>query len=259
MLALFPPLFSTTGWPLETSTSHADQNYVYKDTETSESRLHVPPSQPQLVDQNLDTKLTSINSGDPSMVKKLNHNASERDRRKKINILYSTLRSQLPGEDHTKKLSIPTTVSRVLKYIPELQHQVEGLFQKKEELLSKLSSKGDLSHQEVESKNAARRTGPAVSASRLNDRELIIQISKYNIYKCSLSEILLYLEENGLLLLNASSFESFGGRVFYNLHFQVERTNRLECEFLSKMVMSLIEKRNNYFHEIMVKHIVAAD
>ena len=120
-----------------------------------------------------------------------------------------------------KKLSIPTTVSRVLKYIPELQHQVEGLFQKKEELLSKLSSKGDLSHQEVESKNAARRTGPAVSASRLNDRELIIQISKYNIYKCSLSEILLYLEENGLLLLNASSFESFGGRVFYNLHFQV--------------------------------------
>lgn len=101
MLALFPPLFSTTGWPLETSTSHADQNYVYKDTETSESRLHVPPSQPQLVDQNLDTKLTSINSGDPSMVKKLNHNASERDRRKKINILYSTLRSLLPGEDHT--------------------------------------------------------------------------------------------------------------------------------------------------------------
>lgn len=101
MLALFPPLFSTTGWPLETSTSHADQNYVYKDTETSESRLHVPPSQPQLVDQNLHTKLTSINSGDPSMVKKLNHNASERDRRKKINILYSTLRSLLPGEDHT--------------------------------------------------------------------------------------------------------------------------------------------------------------
>ncbi|KAK9987169.1 hypothetical protein SO802_032120 [Lithocarpus litseifolius] len=83
MLALFPPLFSTIGWSLETSTSHADQNYVYKDTETSESRLHVLPSQPQ-VDQNPYTKLTSISNGDPLVVKKLNHSASDRDHRKNV-------------------------------------------------------------------------------------------------------------------------------------------------------------------------------
>ncbi|OMO81682.1 hypothetical protein CCACVL1_12298, partial [Corchorus capsularis] len=35
------------------------------------------------------------------MVKKLNHNASERDRRKKINNLYSSLRSLLPAAAQT--------------------------------------------------------------------------------------------------------------------------------------------------------------
>ncbi|KAL5067058.1 hypothetical protein RYX36_017945, partial [Vicia faba] len=38
-------------------------------------------------------------SSDLSMVKKLVHNASERDRRKKINNLYSSLRSLLPLSD----------------------------------------------------------------------------------------------------------------------------------------------------------------
>lgn len=120
-----------------------------------------------------------------------------------------------------KKLSVPATVSRVLKYIPELQEQVEGLLQKKEELLSKLSRHGDLSHQEKQNKNTALTSCSAVSASRLNDREVIIQMTTYKSHKLSLTEILVYLEENGLLLLNASSFESFGGRVFHSLHFQV--------------------------------------
>lgn len=47
----------------------------------------------------------NINGGDhcqpDQTVKKLNHNASERDRRKKINGLYSSLRSLLPASDHT--------------------------------------------------------------------------------------------------------------------------------------------------------------
>ena len=34
-----------------------------------------------------------------------------------------------------EKLSIPATVSRMVKYIPELQQQVDVLIQKKEELI----------------------------------------------------------------------------------------------------------------------------
>lgn len=110
----------------------------------------------------------------------------------------------------------------MLKNIPQLQDQVEGMLQKKAVLLSNFSRQGHVNCQEeTQCKNAAGKSSSAVSASRLNDREVTLQITTCELHNCSLSEILLYLEENGLLLFNASSFESFGGRVFYNLHFQV--------------------------------------
>lgn len=101
MLTLFPPMFSSPiAWSLEDHISHDQQSYAnYIDTGTSESFLQVPPSQPQ-VDHNQYAQSTSI-CGDPLKVKKLNHNASERDRRKKINTLYTSLRSLLPGTDQT--------------------------------------------------------------------------------------------------------------------------------------------------------------
>ena len=250
MLAFSPPLFPTLGWPLEDPISHA-QNYIYGETETSESFLHLSSSQPQ-VELNCSTPSAAV-SGNPTMVKKLNHNASERDRRKKINSLYSSMRSLLPSADQAvlsacltvilesgnkfcrpfrpnfqnfvvflqKKLSIPSTVSRVLKYIPELQRQVERLIQKKEEFLSKISREGDPIHLENQRNGTLGSSLSAVSARRLSDREIVVQISTFNVHENPLSEVLSNLEEDGLLVINASSFESFGGRVFYNLHLQV--------------------------------------
>lgn len=119
-----------------------------------------------------------------------------------------------------KKLSIPAIVSRVLKYVPDLQKQVEGLVRKKEELLSRQSDYDDQEKQ-VKSNTAARTSSSSVSASQLNDREVAIQISTYKLDKNSISEILNYLEEDGLSILNASSFESFEGRVFHSLHLRV--------------------------------------
>ncbi|XP_034703429.1 transcription factor ORG2-like isoform X1 [Vitis riparia] len=243
MLAFSPPLFPTLGWPLEDPISHA-QNYIYGETETSESFLHLPSSQPQ-VELNCSTPYAAV-SGNPTMVKKLNHNVSERDRRKKINSLYSSLRSLLPSADQAKKLSIPSTVSRVLKYIPELQRQVERLIQKKEEFLSKISREGDLIHLENQRNGALGSSLSAVSARRLNDREIVVQISTFKVHESPLSEVLLNLEEDGLLVINASSFESFGGRVFYNLHLQVEGTQGMECELLSEKLLSLCERREAF-------------
>ncbi|CBI30114.3 hypothetical protein VitviT2T_012724 [Vitis vinifera] len=244
MLAFSPPLFSTFGWPWEDPISH-EQNYIYQETEASESFLHLPSSEPQ-AELNYSTPSAAV-SGNPTMVKKLNHNASERDRRKKINSLYSSLRSLLPAADQAKKLSIPSTVSRVLKYIPELQKQVERLIQKKEELLSKISRQGDIIHQEKQRKATLASSLSAVSANRLSDREIVVQISTFKVHESPLSEVLLNLEEDGLLVINASSFESFGGRVFYNLHLQVEGTHRMECEVLSEKLLSLCEKRRDAF------------
>ncbi|CAK7340223.1 unnamed protein product [Dovyalis caffra] len=250
MLELSPTtLFSTFGWPLEEPISHV-QNYSFRDSETPESFAHdILPSQPDIRELDRSTSFTAYSgSGDLNMAKKLNHNASERDRRKKINSLYSSLRSLLPAADQMKKLSIPSTVSRVLKYIPQLQQQVERLIQRKEELLSNLSKQDDLIHQENQRNDTIYSSLLSVSTSRLSDREVVIQISTYKLHKSPLSEILLNLEEDGFVLINCSSFDSSGGSVFYNLHLQVmEGTYTLESEGLNEKLVSLCGKRDSLF------------
>ena len=122
-----------------------------------------------------------------------------------------------------KKLSNPATISRILSYIPELQQQVEGLMRKKEELMAAMVGQEVKSDKEKKTKCAATSSSSIVSTSRLGQREMAIQISTdiNGGHQNSLSEILVCLEEEGLLLLNASSFESFDGKVFHNLHLQV--------------------------------------
>ncbi|KAI5317909.1 hypothetical protein L3X38_037616 [Prunus dulcis] len=240
MLALSPPVFSTVGWPSEDPIGY-DQNYFYRDSSTdrtAESLLHILPSQLPQFELELSKTISGDNSSGSTVAKKLNHNASERDRRKKINSLYSSMRSLLPA-DQAKKLSIPNTISRVLKYIPELQKQVEGLIRKREELLSRASNQEDVMREEKDMKSTARSSSlSAVSTYRLSDREVAIQISTLKTHNNLLAEILLNLEEEGLQVLNASFLESSGERVFYNLHLQVERSYRIECENLSDKLMS---------------------
>ncbi|XP_058742214.1 transcription factor ORG2-like [Vicia villosa] len=236
MVAFCSPQFkySNMGWLQELEPAQSlsinpkENNYV-----SSLPQYHLFSSPKQ---QHLETETSP-----PSpklMVKKLNHNASERDRRKKINGLISSLRSLLPDQDQTKKMSIPVTISRVLKYIPELQKQVEGLTKKKEDLISRISQQ-----QYAVNKDSHRKIIPnysssfVVSTSRLNDNELAIHISSYEAYKIPLSEILLCLENNGLVLLSSSCSKTFGGRLFYNLHFQVGNAQSLECDVLIQKLL----------------------
>ncbi|KAB1217195.1 Transcription factor ORG2 [Morella rubra] len=298
MLASPLTSFSTiNAWPLEDPLRHDQHtNYIYTETnEASESFVHYPSSQPK-VELNRSTPSTSISS-DPTMFKKLYHNASERDRRKKINCLYSTLRALLPAAEQAvpyppsvlfyfsfgflervleeeelrtatpedfimlKKLSIPATVARVVKYVPELQQQVEELIQKKEELLSRISRQGEQFHQGNQRvQNPARSSSSSVSANWLNDREVMIQISTYKVDRSPLDEILLNLEKDGFLLQNASSFESSGGRVFYNLHLQVDRAHRLiDREVLNEKLLSLSEKGEDQFNHQNLGSIYFSD
>ncbi|RDX76565.1 Transcription factor ORG2, partial [Mucuna pruriens] len=223
MVALFSP---AVGWELEEDKDEVSPEYSFP------YQFYSP-----------QTVIEVERSHDPAMVKKLSHNASERDRRKKVNHLVSSLRSLLPIADQTKKMSIPATVSRVLKYIPELQKQVQGLTKKKEELLCRISRQGDAVNKESRRKICQHNSSFVVSTSRLNDCEAVVHISSYEVHKVPLSEILHCLENNGLFLLNASSSETFGGRVFYNLHCQVEKTHRLESEILTEKLLSIYEKQ----------------
>lgn len=77
-----------------------NNNGLFREIETSDSLLNDSPfSMPQIA------LSESTNFGSPgddaTVVKKLNHNASERDRRKRINSLYSSLFSLLPASDQT--------------------------------------------------------------------------------------------------------------------------------------------------------------
>lgn len=120
-----------------------------------------------------------------------------------------------------KKLSNPTTVSRVLKYIPEVQQEIKVLMKKKEELLSNFSKQGSLLYQERKRKTTTWSSLSDVSATQLNDREIVVQISTYKVHENPLSHIVLDLEEDGFSVLNSTTFESFEGRVFYSLHLLV--------------------------------------
>ncbi|TMW89256.1 hypothetical protein EJD97_017434 [Solanum chilense] len=234
------PLFSTTttnnfGWLLEDLISHELTNSGETSNSSQKSLQHC--------DSNKFDQII-INGGDQyqpdQTVKKLNHNASERDRRKKINSLYSSLRSLLPPSDHTKKLSIPSTVSRILKYIPELQSEVERLVQKKEEFTSK-----NIFNKQKRIKGGIENSSFVISTSELGDKEIVIQISTLKINKGSISEAISQLEDEGLVLLNATSFETFEDRVFYTLHFQVEGSMVIEVDMLRDKLSSYFENEEN--------------
>ncbi|XP_021835343.2 transcription factor ORG2-like [Spinacia oleracea] len=178
--------------------------------------------------------------------RKTNHNASERDRRKKINVLYSSLRDLLPATDQMRRLSIPATVARVLKYIPELEQEVKDLTHMKEKLLSEMTvlqgNAGEIIQEEKPKIDTTKENLStfSISVNKLSDKDMVIQISTFE--RISICEVLLLLEEDGYLLVDVTSFQSFGGWTFYNIHLSMEGMNVINYEKLNEELLSLIQK-----------------
>ncbi|XP_042399478.1 protein IRON-RELATED TRANSCRIPTION FACTOR 2-like [Zingiber officinale] len=153
----------------------------------------------------------------PSSTRKLGHNAYERDRRKKTNDLYSSLRNLLPEskQNKEKKVSIPMTISQVLKYIPELKAELQQLSRRKEEMLLVLRRREEETHR-VQSVGY-----PLISVSCLSNREIMVQLCLLSQdAMISLAGILSALDGEGLQLLNASTHTAEDGRCFCSLHLQ---------------------------------------
>ena len=144
-----------------------------------------------------------------------------------------------------KKLSIPQTVSRSLKYILELQEEVKMLIQKKEELLVRVSGQRAI---EQQAKVVAHYVS-TVSATRLGDHVLMVQISSSIIHNFSISNVLSGLEEDGFVLEDVSLSRSQGERVFYTLHLQVDNidNDKLNCTDLSQRMLYLYEECGNSY------------
>uniref|UniRef100_A0A1J3JC06 Transcription factor ORG2 n=1 Tax=Noccaea caerulescens TaxID=107243 RepID=A0A1J3JC06_NOCCA len=254
MGALVPPLFPNFGWP---STEAFDSYYGAGDNLNNSTFLDFPVPQtygePHQHQESLGVSVSSEGNeigSNPVVIKKLNHNASERDRRKKINSLFSSLRSCLPASDQSKKLSIPATVSRSLKYIPELQEQVKKLIQNKEELSVRVSGHRDIDIYAKPEPKAVASYMSTVSATRLGENEVMVQISSSRIYSFSISNVLSGLEEDGFALVDVSSSRSQGERLFYTLHLQVENLDvyyKMNSEELCERMLYLYEKCENSF------------
>lgn len=108
MLALSPPMFSTTyGWPSDDLiTQNVSQDCIDANSYNSLLDFHkFDQIKHDFVRENSFSSGGAENSGtgDDMMVsKKINHNASERDRRKRVNDLYAFLRSLLPMSSDQK-------------------------------------------------------------------------------------------------------------------------------------------------------------
>nr|CAA8287653.1 Unknown [Brassica napus]CAA8392265.1 Unknown [Brassica napus]CAA8403924.1 Unknown [Brassica napus] len=169
--------------------------------------------------------------------KKLNHNASERDRRRKLNALYASLRALLPPSDQKRKLSIPKTIAGVVKYIPEQKQELQRLSRRKEELMKRISNKTEtLNHQQEQLRNRALMmesidsSSQKIAANWITDTEIAVQIATWK--WTSISDILLRLEENGLNAISVSSSVSSTARIFYTLHLQMRGGCRVRLEEL---------------------------
>ncbi|ONK67496.1 uncharacterized protein A4U43_C05F650 [Asparagus officinalis] len=193
-MSSFSPNSSNFGWQLE--------DILINELRSDELFAHYSPN-----DQ--DTSKTSITAS--NSMKRSIHNEYERDRRKKLNSLYSTLRNLLPETDESKKLSIPCTIARVLKYIPELQKNIKRMAGKKEEILLSMSKRQNFVIE------------PTISAKCLNKKEVIMQICiKNRSEMIPLSNIVKILEGEGLELMNASTIANYADGIFYSLHLQAK-------------------------------------
>ncbi|EOA27788.1 hypothetical protein CARUB_v10023940mg [Capsella rubella] len=239
MCALIPSLFPSFGWPC------GDHSF-YENDDLTNAFLDFPLPDLTVAHQNVLPEKNRTLLDNPVVMRKLNHNASERDRRKKINSMFSSLRSRLPPSNQSKKLSVSATVSQALKYIPELQEQVKKLIKMKEELSYQISGQRDLVHTEQNGKPEKGVTSyrSAVSATRLGETEVMVQISSLETGNFSFGNVLSGVEEDGLVIVDASSSRSQGERLFYTLHLRMDSC-KLNSEELSDRLCFLYEKCDN--------------
>ncbi|KAJ0621810.1 putative transcription factor bHLH family [Helianthus annuus] len=247
MLAHSPPFFSTTyGWPMEDQLIANNLPYDCNEANSYSSLLDLHVHD-QINNKSVPNHSTSsggaVNSGDGDNMmveKKLNHNASERKSRKRVNELYAFLRSLLPiSSDQKKNVSILGTVSRALKYIPELQKEVDILKRKKEKLSSHPFASTRKEHLGIKEQSTK------VSVNILGDKEVVIQLISSTHYmtknKNYLSNVLEHLEqeEDGFVFENVIDFKRLGeGMKLSTLHLQVQGDHKIEIKKLKEKLIA---------------------
>ncbi|KAK4743271.1 hypothetical protein SAY87_001272 [Trapa incisa] len=161
-----------------------------------------------------------------SVVKKQDHNAKERVRRKKLNASCLALGELLPPSRRSKKRwSVPMIIDRVVEYIPELRQEIEDLTLKKEKMIVRKA--------EAACSDRLESSSPImVSVHDVRSREeLIVQISMKKKKKKNRREdggeddgvvpLLSNFEIEGISVLSASLLDLGEDQACYHFHIQM--------------------------------------
>ncbi|XP_057837196.1 transcription factor ORG3-like [Cryptomeria japonica] len=175
----------------------------------------------------LDCQLTQNQSHkdkENAEVQKLCHNAKERQRRKRLNILYFQLCSLLPNTNRKTKLSNPAIVSQILSYIPELLSEIKKLSKQRDKMLASLEILQD--------------SRPMVTVSaEMGSNEVVITVHSCR-REILLSKLLRLVEEEELDVKSASMFAG-GEKVWHTLHLQVRQNDKLNIVLMEKKKKSI--------------------
>ncbi|KAL0335222.1 UNVERIFIED_CONTAM: Transcription factor [Sesamum radiatum] len=162
--------------------------------------------------------------------KKLDHNAKERIRRMKLNASYLALRSLLPDSRRSKKRwSAPAIVERVLKYIPELENEVEALRSKKDDIVQQSSSAAS----EKKRSAGGQHQNLTVCVNKINQEEAVVQVcmgtgedDDDDGEVVAFSNLLQAVEDEGICnIKSASTVHVCESRICCHLHIQVNQSS----------------------------------
>ncbi|KAL3814489.1 hypothetical protein ACJIZ3_015757 [Penstemon smallii] len=185
---------------------------------------------------------TSTSSLSTFVKKKLDHNAKERIRRMKLNASYLALRAllQLPHSTIRSKKrswSAPSIVDKVLKYIPEMENEIQELESKKLNYINNVqlaAAKKKKKKKKIIYDNENENIGyPTISVNKINKGEVIVQICMPRSGTLAFTNLLQRVEDQLddhqyiFCIKSLSTLYVCETRTCYHLHIQLLQMNHI--------------------------------
>eukprot|EP00253_Pinus_taeda_P007565 PITA_07565 len=179
---------------------------------------------------------------------KRNAKTIERQRRREMKTLFSTLRSLLPDENLRGKRSVTDQVEAAVNYISQLQQRIEDLSAQRDNMKAKANSRRNANvsldglqlsyNQKICKSPLFRDHFPAVEIKSFG---LGIQVSTKTFeHHIVYSDLLQALEETGLEVFSAAVFAISNNRVFHTIHAKVHDLKAFNVDILYEKLWHLI-------------------
>lgn len=204
---------------------------------------------------------SALNLSEDAVMKKLFHNANERNRRKNLNALYEKLRSLLPfsNVNMKKKVNNPAIVCGIIKYIPHLRRQIETLSKQRDEMLSLKRISGqplktapaEYHPSQMLTKKLDFNESPKAHLTEVSifagGQSLLVTVQTAHAAPLVFSTLFLLMEEERLDVINVSTFISTE-EAWHNIQVKVmESRRRFDTMALRLKIKSLCEQNGRHF------------